>query len=362
VNAVPQATTAPARSSLASSLGLGERLFASASDRRFVASVDAGLDEVEVGLTREIAFADELADVTARYLLAAGGKRVRPTLTLLIAQLGEGATPGVTASAIATEMTHLASLYHDDVMDEAQMRRGVPSAQSVWGNSVAILTGDLLFARASQIVSSLGQEAILLQAETFERLCLGQLHETIGPRDDDDPIAHYLDVLADKTGSLISTAARAGVLFSGAPREYLEPVAAFGEKVGIAFQLIDDVIDLSPQLEETGKKAGTDLRAGVVTLPVLYLRAEARTDLEAASLLASIDAAVHAGHADPATVDEVALDEVVRRLREHEVTTRTRDLAHAWAREAVEALAPLPDGPVKKALTRFADQVVERSA
>nr|BFF13149.1 hypothetical protein GCM10025699_44520 [Microbacterium flavescens] len=253
-------------------------------------------------------------------------------------------------------------------MDEAQMRRGVPSAQTVWGNNVAILSGDLLFARASTIVSGLGQEAILLQAETFERLCLGQLHETIGPRDGDDPIAHYLDVLADKTGSLISTAARAGVMFSGAPREYLAPVAEFGEKIGIAFQLIDDVIDLSDQPAETGKKAGTDLRAGVVTLPVLYLRQLARTDLEASALLSEIDRIVEATQGETESDPDVdgRLDaefaDVVRRVREHDVTERTRLEAHRWAREALDALAPLPSGPVKKALTRFADRVVERSA
>ena len=352
-------------SSLSSSLGLGEKLFASPSDRRFVQSVDDGLELVEQGLLREIAFADEIADATTRYLLAAGGKRVRPTLTLLIAQLGDGATPGIVASAQATEITHLASLYHDDVMDEAQMRRGVPSAQTVWGNNVAILAGDLLFARASTIVSGLGQEAILLQAETFERLCLGQLHETVGPREGDDPIAHYIDVLGDKTGSLISTAARAGVMFSGAPREYLAPVAEFGEKIGVAFQLIDDVIDLSDQAEETGKRAGTDLRAGVVTLPLLYLRQEAQTDMEAAALLGVIDQVVDATRAaedgaDP--VDEAEFAEIVRRLREHEVTDRTRREAHRWASEALAALDALPAGPVKKALTRFADRVVERSA
>ncbi|WP_423924265.1 polyprenyl synthetase family protein [Frigoribacterium sp. 2-23] len=353
------------------SLGLGERLFASPTERRFVAAVDAGLDQVEEGLLREISFADDLADATTRYLFAAGGKRVRPTLTLLISQLGDGATPGIIASAQATEITHLASLYHDDVMDEAQMRRGVPSAQNVWGNSVAILAGDLLFARASSIVSGLGQEAILLQAETFERLCLGQLHETIGPSESDDPIAHYLDVLADKTGSLISTAARAGIMFSGASRDYLGPVAEFGEKIGIAFQLVDDVIDLSDQADETGKKAGTDLRAGVVTLPVLYLRREAQTDVEAAALLADIDRIVEASREDADGPEGTALDaesadaefaDVVRRLREHDVTRRTRAEAHRWANEALAALDALPSGSVKKALTRFADQVVERTA
>jgi len=201
-------------STLSSSLGLGEKLFASSEERHFAAVIEQGLEEVEAALLREVTFADAFADVTTRYLLQAGGKRVRPTLTLLTAQLGDGATPDVLIAAQAVEITHLASLYHDDVMDEAQLRRGVPSAQNVWGNSVAILAGDLLFARASGLIASLGERALSIQSNTFERLVLGQLHETVGPRDGDDPIAHYLQVLADKTGSLIALAALVGVIFS----------------------------------------------------------------------------------------------------------------------------------------------------
>jgi heptaprenyl diphosphate synthase len=122
------------------------------------------------------------------------------------------------------------------------MRRGVATAHEIWGNSVAILTGDLLFARASQIVSRLGSKALTLQADTFERLCLGQLHETLGPSETDDPIEHYIQVLADKTGSLISASAELGCVYSDAADEYREPLRIYGEKVGVAFQLIDDVM------------------------------------------------------------------------------------------------------------------------
>lgn len=345
------------RSSLTSSLGLGEKLFSSASDRRFADQVEAGLDEVESGLLAEVRFADDLADVTSRYLLEAGGKRVRPTLTLLTAQLGIGNTPGVIRAAMALEITHLASLYHDDVMDEANMRRGVASAQTVWGNSVAILTGDLLFARASKLMSGLGERAIILQADTFERLCLGQLHETIGPKDGEDPIEHYLGVLADKTGSLIAAAAQMGVIFGKAPESFQQPVMDFGEKIGIAFQLIDDVIDMAPG--GTGKTQGTDLRAGVSTLPLLYLRELAQSSPDAADLLTRIERDING--ALYGTADEPELVAAITELRNHEVTRRTLDEAHRWAREAVDGLAPLPDGPVKKALTRFAESVVERS-
>ena len=354
---MPSLPLARRETTLTSQLGLGDRVFASGKDKRFAADVDAGLELVEQGLREQVRFADELADVTARYLLNAGGKRVRPMLTLITAQLGEGATSEVIDAAQAVEITHLASLYHDDVMDEAQTRRGVPSAQHVWGNSVAVLTGDLLFARASQLVAGLGEGAIRLQSDTFERLCLGQLHETIGPHEGDDPVEHYIGVLADKTGSLIAAAAKMGVMFSGAPEEYIRPVMEFGEKVGVGFQLIDDVIDLSGKGAETGKTPGTDLRAGVATLPLLKLRELASTgDARAAALLDRLDTEVLGA---PDTKD---VSEVVTALREHPVTQETLDEAHRWAHEAVQAIAPLPQGSVKRALTRFADTIVERSS
>jgi heptaprenyl diphosphate synthase len=357
----PSVPLARRSNTLSSSLGLGEKLFASSDERKLAKSIDVGLEAIEAGLAEQMSFTDDLADVTSRYLLDAGGKRIRPVLTLLTAQLGDGNNANVYRIAEAIEMTHLASLYHDDVMDEAQMRRGVPSAQSVWGNSVAILTGDLLFARASKLVASMGERAILLQAETFERLCRGQLHETIGPRPDEDPIEHYLQVLADKTGSLIATAAQVGVMFGGAPEEYIEPVVQFGEKVGVAFQLVDDVIDLAPQPDDTGKTPGTDLRAGVATLPLLYLRRLAATDEDAAELLRRIDHDVNTAFYDDSQADSAELTAAIAELREHAVTAQTLAEAHRWAADAVAALAPLPDGPVKKALTRFADSIVDRS-
>lgn len=347
--------------SLSSQIGLTERIFSSGQDRELAAAVDAGLALVEEGLHAEMRFADNLADVTARYLLEAGGKRVRPMLTLLAAQLGKGNTPEVLQAAEAVEITHLASLYHDDVMDDSQMRRGVPSAQFVWGNSVAVLTGDLLFARASKMVSILGERAIQLQADTFERLCLGQLHETIGPQDGEDPVEHYIKVLEDKTGSLIAVAAQMGVVFAKAPEEYEQPVVTFGEKIGVAFQIIDDVIDLSSKgVKETGKTPGNDLRAGVATLPVLRLRELAATDAGARTLLERLERDVIGTAEDGEITPEATA--AIAALRDHEVTAQTLQEAHRWAREAVEALEPLPTGPVKKALIRFADTIVERSS
>jgi heptaprenyl diphosphate synthase len=345
-------------SSVTSQLGLSDRIFSTAEDRGLAAGIDAGIDQVEASLLAEVTFADEIANVTSRYLLKAGGKRVRPMLALLTAHLGSGNHADVITAATAIEITHLASLYHDDVMDDSDKRRGVPSAQTVWGNSVAILTGDLLFARANQLMARLGERAIRLQADTFERLVLGQLHETVGPKDGEDPVEHYIQVLADKTGSLIAAAAQAGIIFSDAPTEFEQPVIAFGEKIGVAFQLIDDVLDLSPQPEETGKVPGTDLRAGVATLPLLRLRERAPHDATAAALLERLERDVMASNG----VATPEADSAITALREHDVTAQTLAEAHGWAHDAVEALAPLPHGSVKKALTRFADTIVERSS
>ncbi|WNB85956.1 polyprenyl synthetase family protein [Cellulomonas sp. ATA003] len=316
----------------------------------------ARLAVVEERLRDAVAHADVLADATARHLVNAGGKRLRPLLTLLAAQLGDGQRPEVLDAAVVVELTHLATLYHDDVMDSAPLRRGAPAAHEVWGNSVAILTGDLLFARASSVVAGLGPEAVRLQAATFERLCLGQLHETVGPQDGEDPVGHYLQVLSDKTGSLIATSARFGAMFAGCPPEILRTVTGYGEKVGVAFQLADDVIDLSADGARTGKTPGTDLRERVPTMPVLLLRARVAGDAASEAdraLLTQLDSDLS---------DDAALSRAVSALRAHPVVAQTRELAVTWAQDAVAELRPLPAGPARDALVAFADALVDRAS
>lgn len=319
------------------------------ADRDLLRQLEIGLEKVEAALDEAVTHTDPIANVSTRHLSAAGGKRVRPTLVLLTAQLGDPTVAEVIDAAVVCEITHLATLYHDDVMDEAPMRRGVRTAHEIWGNNVAILTGDLLFARASQIVSKLGQRALTLQADTFERLCLGQLHEFVGPQENENAVDHYIRVLADKTGSLIAAAAQMGLLFSGANEAYLEPLRVYGEKIGVAFQLIDDVIDIHSDEQTSGKTPGTDLLAKVDTYPTLLLRQKAATDPSAAALIARID-----------SVTEETLANVVAELRDHEVTHETEAEAHRWAKEAVAAIAQLPESNVKEALINFADAVVER--
>lgn len=319
-------------------------------------AVSARLELVEERLRDAVAQSDRLADATSRHLVDAGGKRLRPILTLLTGQLGEGTRPEVVDAAVVVELTHLATLYHDDVMDSAPTRRGAPAAHEVWGNSVAILTGDLLFARASRVVAGLGPEAVRLQAETFERLCLGQLHETVGPREEDDPVAHYIRVLEDKTGSLIATSARFGAMFAGCARDTVEAVAQYGELAGVAFQLADDVLDIRSEGEVSGKTPGTDLREGVATMPVLLLRR-----LVESGEATPADVQLLADIRGDLTTDE-ALRSVVERLRVHSAVDETAALARDWGERAKAAIADLAEGDVKDALNTFADAMVARAA
>lgn len=335
------------------------KLFGGLRARTHTKTLLRELETVETELAKHLQFASPVADAPVRYLLAAGGKRLRPLLTLLVSEYGTGPNERVRLGAQLVEIIHLASLYHDDVMDEATLRRGVPAAHTAWSNSVAILAGDLLFARASSLTASMGEQAISLQAKTFERLCLGQLHETLGPSPDEDHITHYLQVLADKTGALISCATQLGLMFSNAPAEYQPHLSEYGESLGIAFQLIDDVIDLSPQKQKTGKLAGTDLRAGVVTMPLLLLRERVRKTGtgEDAKLLARIEAGqqqIRAGE------NANLLDEEVQQLQHHEVTELSRQAARDWSHRAVTALKNLPANNTTNALHELAKLVVDR--
>ena len=315
------------------------------------AAMREGLAAVESMLRDEVKSADAFVNEAAVHLVAAGGKRFRPLVTLLASHLGDPAAPGVVPAAVVVELTHLATLYHDDVMDEALLRRGAPSANSRWGNSLAILTGDFLFARASDILADLGPEAVRLQARTFERLVHGQIRETIGPADSEDPVEHYLRVLADKTGSLIGTSARFGALLSGAGSAETELLTQWGERIGVAFQLSDDLLDVVSDATESGKVPGTDLREGVPTLPVLLLRRTNRP--EDRELLAALAADLS---------DDAALAEVVDALRAHPVMVEAHEVTASWAADARSTLASLPSTDVRSALDSLCDFVVNRSS
>jgi heptaprenyl diphosphate synthase len=315
------------------------------------AELQEGMRKVESLLFSHIQGDYPLVEETARHLVAAGGKRLRPLLTLLASHYGDKNKFGIIESAVVCELTHVATLYHDDVMDEAPLRRGVESANNRWGNTVAILTGDYLFAKVSALLADIGPEAVRLQASTFERLVIGQIMETQGPRSGEDPLEHYLQVVADKTGSLIAASARFGAMAAGAPTDVKETLTVFGEKIGIAFQLADDVIDIASESFESGKTPGTDLREGIPTLVTLnVMKSTKREDQDLIKLLKS------------PIKDEKTVRQVLKTLRTHDALSESREQLLGIARDARTALGPLPVNDVTGALFSLCDAIVDRSA
>ncbi|WP_068920784.1 polyprenyl synthetase family protein [Planobispora rosea] len=318
-------------------------------DERLAQDLAAGLADVEKVLRSSVESEDAFVTEASKHLIEAGGKRFRAMLVLLAAQFGQADAPGVVPGAVVIELTHLATLYHDDVMDEAPVRRGSASVNARWNNTVAILTGDYLFAQASLILADLGADIIRIQAETFSRLVRGQIRETIGPREGEDPVRHYIEVLADKTGSLIATSGRFGALLSGASPDVVERLTSACEAIGVAWQLSDDLLDVASESAESGKTPGTDLREGIRTLPVLYvLSGTDPADARLRELLAG-------------PVAEEDVEETLRLLRANSAMDRARAELVAWADRARDELSGLPDIPARAAYLAMCDYVVERS-
>lgn len=323
------------------------------ADPAFEAVVRDRLDAVEDALHATALADSPFVTEVSRHLLAAGGKRFRPLLVVLASQLYADAAPAdVVKAAVVMELTHVASLYHDDVMDSAPVRRGVEAAHTVWGNSVAILTGDLIFARASSLVAELPGDSFKVQANAFARLVEGQLKETSGVPEGTDALEHYLEVLAGKTGSLIAACGIYGAGLSGADEHVRAAMATYGERIGVAFQLADDIIDITSPSEVTGKTTGTDLREGVLTLPVLMLRRMAEDgDASAARVLDLVDADLTSDDALAAAVEAICA---------HEAVERSWAVAQEWVDDALRALEPLPASAARSALEAFGRDMVHR--
>lgn len=321
-----------------------------ASDPELEAALTASMAQVEHALHEAIKSDYPFVTETSAHLVDAGGKRFRPLLTLLAAQFGDPTRPQVIDAAVVVELTHLATLYHDDVMDEAKLRRGAASANARWDNSIAILTGDFLFARASDILADLGPAAVRIQARTFERLCIGQIRETVGPIDGADAVQHHIAVLADKTGSLIATSGQFGAMLAGADEATVQVLTRFGECIGVAFQLADDLVDITSESEQSGKTPGTDLREGIPTLAGLI--AMSGTDVSDARLRELL--------AQPLP-DDAEHAEALALLRRHPALEQARQQAREWADEARACLAPLPQGAPREALEQLCDYVVSRT-
>jgi heptaprenyl diphosphate synthase len=321
------------------------------ADPVLAAATAEGLSRVEELLHREVHSDYRFVTETSLHLIDAGGKRFRPLFTLLAAQVGPSpdADEVFTAAAVV-ELVHLATLYHDDVMDSATMRRGAESANSRWDNTVAILTGDFLFAHASRLTADLGPVAVRVIAETFAELVTGQMRETRGPRPDEDPVQHYLAVIAEKTGSLIATSGRFGAMFSGCAPEHVDALQRFGATIGSAFQISDDVIDIASPSHSSGKTPGTDLREGVHTLPMLYAMQESGPDAERLRALL----------ARPIS-DDAEVDEALDLLRAGRGLARARDYLAGEAAAARAELEKLPVCAATDALAALTTYVVDRT-
>jgi heptaprenyl diphosphate synthase len=325
-------------------------------DSALEAEVLDDLARVEALLAQTAHPDEELFTEASRHAIDAGGKRFRALLVLLAAQFGQPKDPRVIQAAVAIELTHLATLFHDDVMDEAEVRRGHPSVNSRWSNSVAILTGDFLFAQASRILADLGPDAVRIQAETFNRLVEGQLAETVGPRPGQDPLDHYMHVITEKTGSLIATSGRFGAMFSGAADDITARIAAACEQLGVAWQLSDDVIDIASDPAQSGKTPGTDLRQGVRTLPVLYAM---RSSAAAGSSPA--EARLHWLLTEADLSDDALVTETLALLRTHPAVAESRAHVLSWAQGARSEIMALPDVPARAAFLALCDFVEKRT-
>ncbi|MEU4316689.1 polyprenyl synthetase family protein [Nocardia sp. NPDC024068] len=319
-------------------------------DAALAATVRGGLDQVEKLLVDELSDGASFLQEAALHLAKAGGKRFRPLFTILTGQLGpRPGDPDLITAGTVVELVHLATLYHDDVMDEATMRRGAASVNARWGNSVAILAGDYLFAHASRLTSTLGPDAVRIIAETFAELVTGQMRETMGARESADPIAHYLKVVWEKTGSLIAASGRFGGTFSGAGDEHVERLARLGDVVGTAFQISDDIIDISSVSAQSGKTPGTDLREGVHTLPVLYaLREEGPVGDRLRVLL------------DHPLESDAEVTEALELLGRSAGMAQAKEKLQEYADIAHTELAALPPGPANDALVRLVQYTIER--
>ncbi|MGE2813865.1 nonaprenyl/(2E,6E)-farnesyl/geranylgeranyl diphosphat synthase [Mycobacterium heidelbergense] len=319
-------------------------------DAAFAATVRDGVAKIEQLMDTELRSADAIMIDSLTHLFKAGGKRFRPLFTVLSAQIGPNPDAAeVTIAGAVIELVHLATLYHDDVMDEAEVRRGAPTANVRWSNNVAILAGDYLFATASRLVSRLGPDAVRLIAETFAQLVTGQMRETRGVAEASDSIEHYLKVVYEKTACLISAAGEFGAMFSGADEDQVARLSRLGGLVGTAFQISDDIIDIDSDSHESGKLPGTDVREGVHTLPMLYALGEPGP--EAARLRELL-----AGPVD----DDDAVTEALTLLRASPGMAKAKDFLAQYAAKAHHELALLPDVPGRHAMQALVDYTISR--
>jgi heptaprenyl diphosphate synthase len=308
--------------------------------------LEEALGALELRLADAVRSGDGFLDEVATHLISAGGKRLRPALALAAAT--GGGRPASLADldgAVAVELVHLASLYHDDVMDEAPMRRSVPSVNARFGNLVAIVAGDFLLARSAELAAGLGAEVARLLAHTLARLCQGQLLEVQAAYRTDRTQSSYLSAIEGKTAALMAASCRIGAMTGGLGPPQADALATYGRAFGMAFQLRDDVLDVVGTEEELGKPPGQDLAEGVYTLPVLVALRDPALGPELAALLGR-------------PLAEPERSKARRIVAASPGIARAEALARDYAARAVEATTPL-DPMLGRALAELATSLVD---
>lgn len=319
----------------------------------WLAGLDLGedLEQVAAGIREAVRSEDRLVATVCAEQLQHGGKRLRPTLLLLAARLGGQAARGVTQLAVALELLHTGTLYHDDVVDEAATRRFRPSVNARWGNAMAVFSGGYLLSRAMHLFAGGGDEINRLVSRAVDRVCRGQTRELQHVRDLDLGEARYFEIIEDKTATLYELACRIGGLVGGLSPSRVDLLARYGADVGTGFQLIDDVLDLVGDEATLGKPRAADLRGGVYTLPVLHTMA--RQDADARRLRAIL------------AEGELSAPRILEAL---DILLRNRSIEYAISRaraaldRAVDHLAGLPERPARQALSRLPAHVLARAS
>lgn len=311
------------------------------------------LKRVEQELLRVVAAEGDFLTEIASHLILAGGKRVRPGFSIAASAVldptGAAASIEVVRGGCAVELVHIGSLYHDDVMDDATTRRSVKSVNARWGNLRAILAGDYLLGRSSELAAALGTEVAGILATTITELCEGQILELESAYDPERTIDTYERSITGKTASLLAAACRIGAIVGELPRPVVESMTEFGKAYGMAFQVVDDILDIIATDDQLGKPAGNDLIEGIYTLPVIHALSDPVVGPELRPLLT-------------ADITVAQRDQARRLIRDSDGVRIALDEAQSWADKAAATLTDLPDTPGARALRAAADHLIERAA
>ena len=281
-------------------------------------------------------------------VLGGSGKRLRPAIALLAGRLGSYDLELLVPMAASVELLHTATLVHDDVIDVAEERRGRPTAAAQFNNAPSVMLGDYMFAHAAEFVARTGNVRVIRNfADTLRVMARGELSQDVAAYEYSPDVQRYLDRIHGKTASLFATAAEGGTILSGAPERYVEPARRFGERLGMAFQVVDDVLDFSATSEELGKPAGSDLLAGTLTLPALLYLERYPDDNPVRRAFDGVRPRAN-------------LQRAVQEIRDSELIEESLEAGRRFAGEARAALEAFPDGEPRETLEQLVDFVVER--